>query len=284
MTKQDAINGALRWIDEATVNGAAAANGFIADYKDRAGFLLDNAVAMVESQFPVIDTVSFPFYPAEAMQGSHYEVRQIKPGAAYTFEGAKSFSLEVCGDVIISVDGKATTLTADEFTRVAEKAGKLIIASPTPFLVRNAGFYDQSYRTVPEYIPWVPCELPKLCNGVERVLYSGDGVTFCDWADWKRVNNDVIAFPRSARGQFDVQYRKRHAPLPPEADAAAEVEVDPKAASLVPLRLAIDMTTGIDEALIVNQYLNSRFTEMVNALLHEDVAKHQSILTTFSIF
>lgn len=284
MTKQEAINGALRWIDEATVNGTAAANGFIADYKDRAEYLLDNAVAMVESQFPVIETVHYPFFPVEVLQGSHFEARQVNPGERYVFSGAKCFSLELCGWVRVKTDAAMQELKADAFTRVSGQGKNIEIQSDTPFLVRNAGYYGQNLCEIPEYIPWVPCRLPERCNGVERVLFSGDGVTFRDWADWRRVSDDIVAFPRSARGQFDLQYRKRHAPLGVGVGAQTMVEVNEKAQPLVPLRLAVDLTSGIDETLVVNQYLSARFTEMVNALSQEDVTRHQGIMPVYSVF
>lgn len=79
MNKNDAINGALRWIDEATVNGAAASNGFIADYKDRMEHLLDGAVAMVESQFPLIESISIVQNMPRCMEGSHLKLRRFIP-------------------------------------------------------------------------------------------------------------------------------------------------------------------------------------------------------------
>ena len=80
MNKHDAINGALRWIDEATVNGSAASNGFIADYRDRMEHLLDGAVAMVESQFPLIKSVSIVQNVPKGLGGSHFEIKTVYPG------------------------------------------------------------------------------------------------------------------------------------------------------------------------------------------------------------
>lgn len=77
MNKNDAINGALRWLDEATVNGAAASNGFIADYKDRMEHLLDGAVAMVESQFPIIKSVSIVQSPPQMHGGKLLPLQEL---------------------------------------------------------------------------------------------------------------------------------------------------------------------------------------------------------------
>ena len=57
--------------------------------------------------------------------------------------------------------------------------------------------------------------------------------------------------------------------------------MEPKAAPLIPLRLAIDATSGIDETLALNQFLTGRFAEMVGAMGDEDTEKHQVIETVF---
>ena len=107
MNKNDAINGALRWIDEATVNGAAASNGFIAYYKDRMEHLLDGAVAMVESQFPLIESISIVQNMPRCMEGSHFEAKTVYPGDTYEFTNsdAKAYTLEICGVLTATIDG-----------------------------------------------------------------------------------------------------------------------------------------------------------------------------------
>ena len=45
MTKQDAKAGALRWIDEATVNGHAVAAEELADFRDRMDYLIGGVLA-----------------------------------------------------------------------------------------------------------------------------------------------------------------------------------------------------------------------------------------------
>lgn len=285
MTKNDAINGALRWIDEATVNGAAASNGFIADYKDRMEHLLDGAVAMVESQFPLIESASIVQSVPKCMEGSHFEARTVYPDEEYSFENgeAKAYTLEICGSVSLVVDGVRRQISSQTFERVADSFnGSIRILSDYPFQVRNAAFYAFPMQEIPEHIAWVPYELPQQMNGLVKILFSGDGVTFRDFSDYRRLDEYHIAIPYHYSGQFDIQYKHRHATLS-GASGAAEVEVEPKAVPLVPLRLAIDATSGIDETLLLNQYLTGRFAEMVGAMTDEDLEKHQNIEMVYTM-
>ena len=285
MTKNDAINGALRWIDEATVNGAAAGNGFIADYKDRMEHLLDGAVAMVESQFPTIRTSSIVQSNPPCLDGSHFEPKTIYPGNTYEFNNsaAKAYTMEICGVLTAVIDGAVREINADSFERISgEFKGSIRLASNYPFQVRNAGFYGFRFASIPEHIAWIPYQLPEQMNGLVRILFSGDGVTFLDFSDYRRVDDAHIAIPSHYSGQFDIQYKRRHTLLA-NAAGTAEIEIDEKAEPLVPLRLALDATSGIDETLQVNQFLTGRFSEMVNALLEEDITKHQPIETVFAM-
>lgn len=283
MNKNDAINGALRWLDEATVNGAAASNGFIADYKDRMEHLLDGAVAMVESQFPIIKSVSIVQSSPKCMEGSFFPCKSFYPGEEYTFSNtdAKAYSIEITGRARMTVDGTTQPIESDTFKRLSGRfRGNIKIVSDTPFMVRNAGFYGYNADPVPEHIPWYSYELPKQINGLVKILFSGDGVTFRDFSDYRRLDEYHIAIPYHYRGQFDIQYKHRHTTLS-GAPGSAEIEVEPKAVPLVPLRLAIDATSGIDETLLLNQYLTGRFAELVGAMTDEDVEKHQTIETVY---
>ena len=287
MNKNDAINGALRWIDEATVNGSAASNGFIADYRDRMEHLLDGAVAMVESQFPLIKSVSIVQNVPKCLGGSHFEIKTVYPGETYKFEDPdmKCFSMELftTGKLTINdglrIDFEATK--PDGFMRLAVPATKSVIMESTqPLMVRNAGFYPYELSPIPEHIAWIPYDLPKQINGLVKILFSGDGITFRDFSDYRRLDEHKIAVPYHYSGQFDIQYKHRHATLA-GASGATEIEVDPKAVPLIPLRLAIDATSGIDETLALNQFLTGRFAEMVGAMTDEDIEKHQVIETVF---
>ena len=143
MNKNDAINGALRWLDEATVNGAAASNGFIADYKDRMEHLLDGAVAMVESQFPIIKSVSIVQSPPKCMEGSFFPCKSFYPGEEYIFSNAdaKAYSLEITGRVRMSIDGVAQTIDEDSFKRFSGlfKGSIRITSEPSGALISLNG-------------------------------------------------------------------------------------------------------------------------------------------------
>lgn len=288
MNKNDAISGALRWIDEATVNGSAASNGFIADYKDRMEHLLDGAVAMVESQFPLIKSTSIVQNEVKCLEGSHFDMKTIYPGDEYRFEShdMKSFSLEFFTTGKLTMRGLEIdfgTQKLDGFYRIALPAtGAVTLEATQPLMVRNAGFYPYALSPVPEHIAWVPYDLPKQMNGLVKILFSGDGVTFRDFSDYRRLNEYQIAIPYHYTGQFDIQYKHRHTTLA-GTSGATEVEVEPKAVPLVPLRLAIDATSGIDETLALNQFLTGRFAEMVGAMTDEDVEKHQVIEAVFTM-
>ena len=285
MTKNDAINGALRWIDEATVNGSAASNGFIADYRDRMEHLLDGSVSMVESQFPIVETFSIVQTIPKCMEGSHFEARTVYPGSTYEFNNAlaKCYTIEISGVLTASIDGNITAIETESFRRYSGNFnGSIKLYSDVPFTVRNAAFYAFHLPEIPEHIAWMPYEMPDRMNGLVKILFSGDGYNFRDFSDYRRIDDRHIAIPFHYSGQFDIQYKKRHATLSGTA-GSTEIEVEPKAVPLVPLRLAIDATSGIDETLVLNQYLNGRFTEMVTALMEEDTEKHQCIETVFSV-
>ena len=50
------------------------------------------------------------------------------------------------------------------------------------------------------------------------------------------------------------------------AEADAELDVEPEAVVLVPLRLAADILVGVDETAVLSGYLLARYNEMAAAL------------------
>ena len=57
MTKQEAKDGAMRWMDEATVNGHAVAAAEQADFRDRMNYMIGGVIAELGAQFPLTGTV-----------------------------------------------------------------------------------------------------------------------------------------------------------------------------------------------------------------------------------
>ena len=186
MTKVEAKAQALRWLDEATLNGQPAGVELTADYTDKFNYFLWNVLVYI----------------------------------------AAIFKLE-------------KTFTADKETGV-----------------KKGGFYAY--------------EMPKDFMELERInVYSGTGVT--QIFDFKKSADRVYLIPRSyiEKDGIDVEFVYYGMPTEVESTApdATELDVMPKAAQLVPLRLAIEATAGSDETNAISAYLEGKFSNMVNNLL-----------------
>lgn len=282
MTKNEAKQAALRWIDEATSGGRTLEEESTADWLDRMDHLLDGAVSAVCGRFPhhaVYSTVCSP--PRNLAPPSAWNLR-VWPPDAFQLEGIgfSSYTLEVQGQVTLQLSAagkvlvKRTVEAPDGFVRVSgvleKPADSLRLTGEHPFLVRGVGLYPDRYPQdkVPAWQPYWPVQMPQDFATLEQVQYSGDGVRFERYSDYRRVGDKCYAVPRQLEGQLDFYYIRTPVLPSASADGATVLDVTPDAACLVPLRLAADLLVGVDETAVLSSYLNARYNEMAAALYH----------------
>ncbi len=282
MTIADCIKTAMRWIDQATVNGTPCSIAFTADFEDRMSYLLDSAVSLVETIFPIhrshnitqnIITPTFGFF----------EPRSFRPPNRFEARGGLSYTFEVSGDVTIVIDGVETKSDTHEFVRFSGEGDSIEIYSEYPFMVRGFATYNCKFKEIPEHRYWIPCKMPEDFSSLDRILFSGDGVNWENFSNYRFEDEKTFLVPYNRVGQFKFQYLHRHKPILPGANKGDEIDVDPKALPCVPLRLAIEVTSGVEEMEAVNQYLNARFVELTGALNEPTVGDYARIETVFHV-
>lgn len=302
MTKGEAIELMLRWLDEATSNGQPAPTDQIADLKDRAAHLLDGVLKYLAGHFKIPAIHSVVRSPEKNLignGGTPFPMTTINPPFAYfkTAEGAKSFYIEVCGNVALAVKSGSTTLfeaakDCKSFepikANIPDASGviRIEVQSAFPALVRNAAMYENAYATdddVPDYIPYVPYEMPEDYRDFDKLVQTSDGHHYRQYNDFRKEGLKTFLLPHEARGQFDFHYFRNPADVPSTAPDDTELEVASHAAQLVPLKLAVDCCMGVDDTMTIGYYLNNRFNEMIVNLLTDNAGEMLSIGTVYSM-
>jgi hypothetical protein len=108
--------------------------------------------------------------------------------------------------------------------------------------------------------------LPEDRQTVTQVrLCTPDGCSL-PFSGYQRVSRGVYTVPADAGGVL--AFTCIRLPQLPGAGAAAKTELDvpADAAVLVPLRLAADVLTGVDETAALSAYLSARYNDMAAAL------------------
>lgn len=188
MTKGEAKAQALRWLDEATLNGQSASAELTADYTDKFNYFIWNVLVYISNIFKLPRTVTL----------KESELTDI--GGFYRYKLPDDFM----SFNKINVYNKASILEV----------------------------YDYIRETTNTYL------IPK---------------------DYFNKDNTV-----------EVLYWGMPAEIPSNAPEGTELEVQPKATQLVPLRLAIEATAGSDETNAISAYLEAKFSNMVDNLLAND--------------
>ncbi len=186
MTKQEAKDAALRWLDEATSGGSALDQGSTADLEDRMDHLLDGAVAAVCGRFP------------------HYAVFCVECTAPQRQEPAQPF-----------------------YARI---------------------------------------RLPEDFSALHEVRLAAADGSSVPFSEYRRVGKGEYTVPAVLNGTLEFTYIRLPAVLGAAAEADAELDVEPEAVVLVPLRLAADILVGVDETAVLSGYLLARYNEMAAAL------------------
>ena len=285
MTKGDAIALMLRWLDEATVNGQEATPEQLADYKDRAAYMLDGVMKFLAGHFKIPAVFSVVREPIRNLTGRGFEIVPIYPDKPYELivDGAKSFYLEGEGDITVALGSGENTVTksynTDTYTPVRGNIDtlggqvKLTVSSMYPASVRNVAMYEYAFPdddSVPEYIPYVPYTLPQDFREFDKCVQTSDHHTYREFPDVRREGHNTYLLPYGARGQFDFHYLRNPADIAPDAPDDTLLEIEPRAAQLVPLKLAVDVTVGVDDTATISHYLSDRFNFLMANILTED--------------
>lgn len=280
MTKEEARQAALRWLDEATAGGRPLAEESTADWLERMDHLLDSAVAAVCSRFPHHAVYRAVCSPPRNLAPAGQRSARVWPPESYTLtaEPFSSYTLEVQGEAAVRLLAGKQVLrehsvgSPEAFARVdgvlPQAADRLQITGECPFLVRGVGLYPDRYpeKAVPPWGPYWIVQLPPDFAALEQVLYSGDGAAFARFSDYRRVGDGAYAVPRELCGQLDFYYIRTPRLLGAKAAADTELDVRPAAACLVPLRLAADLVSGVDESAALSEYLCARYNELAASL------------------
>lgn len=295
MTKNEAKQTALRWLDEATAGGRSLPAQSTTDWLDRMDYLLDAAVAVVCGLFPHRAVYSAACLPVRNLVSAKRQSAQIFPPETYTVTTPpfQSYSLEIQGTgtlTLLRAGRVEKTQMVDSgagFTRVYGvcTADTLQVKSNYPFCVRGVGLYPDSYpeQAVPLWQARVPVQLPQDFSVLEKVLYSGDGVRFERFSDYRRAGDRVYTVPRQLSGQLDFYYIRTPKVLGAQAQSETELDVEEAAACLVPLRLATDVLAGVDETAVLATYLSSRYNEMASAISRRRDPEHDRVETVYAL-
>lgn len=278
MTKGEAKAAALRWIDEATVNGRDPGIGELADYRDRMDHLLDGVLNALAVSFPLSGVQSIVHYPPENLLGNTAQVQQITSpqGVVLQASGAKSMYAEICGGArVCFADGQVTEVPntgAFEAVRALLANDKPItVKSENPFLMRNAALYARSYDGVEQIPPYAihnAYALPTDLRALRRVVREHDGQSTA-FSEYRCEDGRNLLLPRTQCGVFWVYYDRRPQKTAHNAEDTFELDCHPIAEPLIPLKLAADVTLGTADRAQTAYYLENRYTAMLLTLQAE---------------
>ena len=273
MTKEEAKQAALHWLDEATVSGRTLEGEMTADLRGRMDHLLDGAVAAVCGRFPHHAVYRAACAPPRNLFPDGAALRAVYPPQGMTLSVGhfRSYTLEVQGTVQVRVLQGGTVQTVrsvdspDCFTRIfgVQTGDTLQMEAVYPFRVRAVGLYPDVYPpdAVPPWQAVYELTMPSDFSALEKVLYSEDGLRFTRFSEYRRVSDGVYAVPQTLAGQLEFHYIRRPARLGAAADGGSVLDVEADAVDLVPLRLAADLLTGMEETAVLSGYLAGLYDE-----------------------
>ncbi|MDL2215734.1 hypothetical protein LJB77_01490 [Ruminococcaceae bacterium OttesenSCG-928-N02] len=287
MTKQEAKQAALRWLDEATINGGALALEQTADYTDRMNYILPAAIDFFSGQFPLTARHSVVQNPVQNLLCSGYESVQVLPGTPYTVQaaGAGSFYLEVEGvcNVQVVADGHAVSshscISSGEFSTLCGNlpAGEwgqtsITVKAVYPSVVRHVALYPCRFfeEKVPPFTPYTLHQMPADFKSLSHIVHTTGSSTNEDYAPYRTDGAGRFLLPRMQAGQFDFIYHRHPATLAPTAKEDTVLDIDPRAQTLLPLKLAVDLTTGTAQNAALSAYLNGHFSAMLGSALSDE--------------
>lgn len=120
MTKNEAKETALRWIDEATVNGRQAEPEELADYRDRMDYLLDGVQTALAAAFPLDGCFAATICPVPNLLSGAHALRAVAPGEPLVLNAAGDTELDCAPQAESLIPLK---LAADTLMGTPDRAG-----------------------------------------------------------------------------------------------------------------------------------------------------------------
>lgn len=278
MTKDEAKAIALRWIDEATVNGRATGREEVADFRDRMDYLIEGVLHALAAVFPLNGVATMVHYPPRNLLGICPWTKRYGSNEECILraDGAKSAYLEVCGRASVRFpDGHVVTVTeADRFVPVRGKlsgGNGVVVKGELPFLVRNAALYElrvENELEIPAFASFVEYPLPEDLRRVVRVVREHGGQSE-DFSGYRCEDGRHLRLPYGVNGEFRLCYERRPAGVPCDAEGDTVLDCHPMAETLIPLKLAADVTMGTLDRAETAAFLESRYSAMVMTLRTE---------------
>lgn len=113
---------------------------------------------------------------------------------------------------------------------------------------------------------WVRVRLPEDFSALHEVRFAAADGSSVPFSEYRRVGKGEYTVPAVLNGTLEFTYIRMPAVLGAAAEGDAELDVEPEAVVLVPLRLAADILVGVDETAVLSGYLLARYNEMAAAL------------------
>ncbi len=299
MTKQEAKRAALRWLDEATINGAELSSEQTADYTDRMNHLLYGVVDFFAGQFRLPARHTAVQSPVQNLLPGVFSAHKILPGTPFlrTAYGAQSFYAELEGVCTLTITCGGNIL----FEQNIENPGgfKAVFANlPATHCAQVEFSVNAQYPTTLRWLALYPCQffggkvqphtpyisyqMPDDFRELDSIVHTANGMAYQNYAHYRRESGGRILIPYDEVGQFEFIYWRSPAPLAPGAKEDTVLDIDPRAASLLPLKLAVDLTAGTEETAAISQYLNGQLASLLMAALAGERTLHTEIQPVFS--
>lgn len=292
MTKGEAIELMLRWLDEATVNGQNAQEEQIADLRDRGAWLLDGVLKFLAEMFPFREELEIVWHRQRNLLGDGF----AKP--AYHHSGDFTLQIPQMHSLYVEVSGKGACVTLGDKEETIEdnayhvfkfsntgEATALRVDSSFPFSIRNAALYEAVYPTdddVPAYTRYVPHKLPENFRKLVSVTVTDEHGEHQQSADYHLDGVRTVMLPYAREGRYRIRYERNPDTVPYDAPDDTELEFPAHAEQLIPLKLAVDLCKGVDDTQSIAYYLDSHFQMMVQNLMNEapdDTLRIESVYT-----
>ena len=278
MTKNEAKEAALRWIDEATVNGSEPVSGELEDYRDRMDYLLDGVQAALAAAFPLDGCFAATICPVPNLLGGAHALRAAAPGEPLVLNaaGARSAYLEISGAAGVSAPGTAAEQTAAtggfEPVRLRlPQGGPVTVRGRGQVLVRHAALYAAEFdraAEIPAFAPETAVTLPEDFCTLRQIIRTGGGPGTV-WSNYRQEGARTFRLPSASAGEYRFWYVRRPRSVPHDAPGDTELDCAPQAESLIPLKLAADTLMGTPDRAGTAYYLENCYSTRLQMLRSE---------------
>ena len=126
--------------------------------------------------------------------------------------------------------------------------------------------YEVYCRQPSEESGYVQVKLPEDLQALVEVRLCGADGRSLPFSDYQRVGRGEYVVPAAPGGSLYFTYIRLPLLPGPGADDGTELDVEPEAAALIPLRLAADVLVGVDETAALSAFLSARYSDMAAAL------------------